>query len=168
MKLESGLNDRVLFQIRRIKNAPFHPQNALQWGVRPIKAYIRSRTTVTIRIQRGTSCSPVFIKPWCRHTSSVPLNRCVRSYVSVPKLIKVSIWRVYTKSSGEIFILDGMSQIQPLWNQIGLLIEKWGSRHKTLWRLHFTQPTRKFVILIILYCKCAVIRKWCWSWGWQA
>jgi len=42
------------------------------------------------------------------------------------------MWIVYTKSCGEIFILVGMSQIQSLWNQIGLLIEKWGSRHKTL------------------------------------
>ena len=56
-------------------------------GMRPPKACSRSRTTVTIRIQHGTSCSPVFIKLWCGHASSVPLNSCVHSYVSFPKLM---------------------------------------------------------------------------------
>ena len=56
-------------------------------GMRPIKARNRSGAAVTVRIRRGTSCSPVFIKPWCRHTSSLSLNRQVRSYVSFPKLM---------------------------------------------------------------------------------
>jgi hypothetical protein len=96
------------------KERSFSPPECPPVGMKPIKACNRSRTTMTIRIQRGTSCSPVFIKPSCRHTSSVPLNLCVLSYVSFPKLIEVSIWRVYTKSCGEIFILVGMSQITPV------------------------------------------------------
>jgi len=69
------------------KEFSFSPPEFPAVGMSPIKACSRSRTTVTIRIQRGASCSPVFIKPWCRHTSSVPLNCCVRSYVSFPKLM---------------------------------------------------------------------------------